>query len=122
MMMWYRTLGPSVQTTRQSPTLYRQLSYESGSNAAVTIFSWLLVIVIFASYTINLIYYLTAVTVDRSIASLKEFSKNFDWSFAMHPGHGSLTNWKVSRLPTSVSRTSALLAFPPDARRSYFRS
>ena len=63
----------------------------------VTIFSWMLGIVIYASYTTNLISHLTVVTVDRPIASLKEFSESSDWILAMQPGHGVLNDWKLSR-------------------------
>ena len=61
-----------------------------------TIFSWMLGIVIYASYTTNLISFLTVVTVKRPISSLQEFSERSDWTLAVLPGHAVLNDWKVS--------------------------
>ena len=63
----------------------------------VTVFSWILGIIIHASYTATLISHLTVtVTVDRPISSLKEFSEQSDWMFAIEPGHAHLDDWKLS--------------------------
>ena len=61
-----------------------------------TIFSWMLGIVIYTTYTTNLISHLTVDTVERPISSLEEFSKRSDWTLAVMPGHGVLNDWKVS--------------------------
>ena len=63
----------------------------------VTMSCWVLGIMICASYTANLISHLTVVTVDRPISSLKEFTEQSDWTFAIEPGHGHLNDWKVGR-------------------------
>ena len=69
------------------------------SGRTVTIFTWLLCMIISTSYTANLISYLTVVTVDRPISSLKEFSEQSDWRLAVDPGHIVVSNWRVSRDP-----------------------
>ena len=61
-----------------------------------TLISRMLGIVIYTSYTTNLISYLTVVTVERPISSLEEFSERSDWTLAMIPGHGILNDWKMS--------------------------
>ena len=61
-----------------------------------TISSWLMGTIIYTSYTANLISSLTVVTVDRPISSLKEFSEQPDWKFAMEPGNVHLNDWKQS--------------------------
>ena len=61
-----------------------------------TIFSWMLGIVIYTTYTSNLISYLTVVTVKRPISSLQDFSEQSNWTLAVLPGHGILSDWKVS--------------------------
>ena len=62
-----------------------------------TIFSWMLGLVIYTTYTSNLISFLTVVTVERPISSLEEFSGRSDWTFAVMSGHGVLDDWKVNR-------------------------
>ena len=59
-----------------------------------TMSCWFLGTMIYTSYTANLISSLTVVTVDRPISSLKEFSEQSDWKFAIVPGHGHLNDWK----------------------------
>ena len=59
-----------------------------------TMSSWFLGLMIYTSYTANLISHLAVVTVDRPISSLKEFSEQSDWKFAIVPGHGHLNDWK----------------------------
>ena len=65
----------------------------------VTISSWLLGILIYASYTTNLITHLAVATVDKPISSLREFSEQPDWMLAMAPGHAILNNWRTSSDP-----------------------
>ena len=67
------------------------------SGRTVTIFTWLVHICIHTSYTANLISYLTVMTVNRPISSLKEFSEQPDWILAMRPGHIHLADWGVSQ-------------------------
>ena len=62
-----------------------------------TMSSWILGTIIYTSYTANLISSLTVVTVDRPISSLKEFSEQSGWKFAIEPGHGHLNDWKESQ-------------------------
>ncbi|XP_043230335.1 glutamate receptor ionotropic, delta-1-like [Amphibalanus amphitrite] len=64
-----------------------------------TIFSWVLGILIYVNYTANLISYLTVTTVDKPISSLKEFSEQSGWKFALERGIGTLNDWKVSSSP-----------------------
>ena len=61
-----------------------------------TIFSWMLGIVIYTTYTSNLTSYLTVDIVERPISSLEEFSKRSDWTLAVQNGHAVLNDWKVS--------------------------
>ena len=63
----------------------------------VTIFAWILCIIIHTSYTANLISHLTVVTVNRPIKSLEEFSDQPDWMLGVMPGHIILNDWRASR-------------------------
>ena len=65
----------------------------------VTIFSWVLGILISVTYTANLISHLTITTVEKPITSLQEFSERSDWKFAMERGIGILNDWRVSADP-----------------------
>ena len=69
------------------------------SGRTVTIFTWLLCIIIYTSYTANLISHLTVVTVDRPINSLRDFARQSDWMLSMYPGHIVVSSWKESRNP-----------------------
>ena len=62
-----------------------------------TMSGWLLGIMLCTSYTANLISSLTVITVDRPISSLKEFSEQSDWKFAIERGHAHLNDWKQSQ-------------------------
>ncbi|XP_037077830.1 glutamate receptor ionotropic, delta-1-like [Pollicipes pollicipes] len=65
----------------------------------VTISSWVLGTLIYVNYTANLISYLAVVTVEKPISSLREFSEQLGWTFAVEPGIGILNDWKVSSDP-----------------------
>ena len=67
------------------------------SGRTVTIISWFLCVIIHTSYTANLISYLTIMTVDRPIKSLKDFSERPDWMLVMNPNHIVLNDWRVSK-------------------------
>ena len=69
---------------------------DSLAGRIATIFSWVLGLVIYTSYTTNLISYLTLNTIDRPIRSLEEFSKRSDWTLALLPEHDVLNNWEWS--------------------------
>ncbi|KAF0302297.1 Ionotropic receptor 25a [Amphibalanus amphitrite] len=74
-------------------------SPDSLAARTATIFSWVLGILIYVNYTANLISYLTVTTVDKPISSLKEFSEQSGWKFALERGIGTLNDWKVSSSP-----------------------
>ena len=63
----------------------------------VTIFTWFLCVIIYTSYTANLISYLTIMTVDQPIKSLKDFSERSDWKLGTYPSHIVLNDWRVSK-------------------------
>ena len=62
----------------------------------VTLSSWLLGMLIYHTYTANLISHLTVTTVEKPISSLEEFSKQSDWSLAAELGLGVVNDWKTS--------------------------
>ena len=62
----------------------------------VTIFTWVLSIIISVSYTANLISHLTVVTMDPPIGSLKEFVGKSDWQLAVSPTYSIVNDWKSS--------------------------
>ena len=72
---------------------------DSMAARTATIFSWVLGILIYVNYTANLISYLTITTVDKPISSLREFSEQSGWKFALERGIGTLNDWKVSANP-----------------------
>ena len=63
----------------------------------VTSCSWMLGIIIYASYTANMISHLTVITRDVPISSLKEFHEQKGWRLAIQPGHSILNDWKSSK-------------------------
>ena len=65
----------------------------------VTIFSWVLGILIYVNYTANLISHLTVTEVDKPISSLQEFAEQTNWKFATERGIGNLNDWRVSADP-----------------------
>ena len=67
------------------------------SGRIVTILTWLSFIIIVNSYTANLISHLTVDVAEPPIKSLKDFSEQSDWMFAMAPGHIRLNDWKISK-------------------------
>ena len=69
---------------------------DSLATRTAIISSWILGIVIYASYTTNLISHLTVDSVERPISRLEEFSKRSDWTLAVLNGHAVLNDWKVS--------------------------
>ncbi|KAF0300384.1 Glutamate receptor ionotropic, kainate 2 [Amphibalanus amphitrite] len=75
--------------------------WESAPNSVavriVTSCSWMLGIIIYASYTANLISYLTVPKQDLPIRSLREFHEQPGWRLAVQPGHSILNDWKQSR-------------------------
>ena len=62
----------------------------------VTISCWILGIIIYASYTANLISHLTVVTEQLPISSLEEFSERPDWKLAVLGGSSALSEWRSS--------------------------
>ena len=62
----------------------------------ITIFTWALNIIITVSYTANLISYLTVMTLEPPIGSLKEFSERPDWTLAAPPSYSVVNDWKTS--------------------------
>ena len=72
-------------------------SPESHAVRIVTSCSWMLGIIIYASYTANMISHLTVVTMDLPITSLKQFHEQPGWRIAIQPGHSILNDWKLSR-------------------------
>ena len=62
----------------------------------VSLSSWVLGILIYSSYTANLISHLALTTVSKPIGSLREFSEQPDWILAIEPGLGILNDWRVS--------------------------
>ena len=62
----------------------------------VALSSWLLGMLIYHTYTGNLISHLTVTTMNRPISSLEEFSKQSGWTLAAEPGLGVLNDWKAS--------------------------
>ena len=63
----------------------------------VTIFTWALSIIIAVSYTANLISYLTVMTLEPPLSSLKEFSERPDWTLAAPPSYSVVNDWKTSK-------------------------
>ena len=63
---------------------------------AVTISCWILGIIIYASYTANLISTLTVVTEELPIKSLEEFLERPDWKLAVHDGMSEINEWRSS--------------------------
>ena len=63
----------------------------------VTLSSWMLGMLLYASYTANLMSHLTVPATSRAIHSLHEFAEQSDWQLAMEPGMGVLNAWKISR-------------------------
>ena len=62
----------------------------------VTLSSWVLGMLIYFTYTANLISHLTVTTVGKPISSLREFSEQSGWLFSIEPGMGVLNDWKES--------------------------
>ncbi|XP_043221347.1 glutamate receptor ionotropic, kainate 4-like [Amphibalanus amphitrite] len=62
----------------------------------VTLSSWMLGFLIYCSYTATLTSRLTVSDVSRPISSLREFSEQPGWTFAMEPGLGILNDWRSS--------------------------
>ena len=58
---------------------------------------WALRIIIYTSYTANLISYMVVHSVDLPIRSLKEFAEQPGWRLAIQPGHAIFNDWKRSR-------------------------
>ncbi|XP_043202439.1 glutamate receptor 1-like [Amphibalanus amphitrite] len=73
-------------------------AFTPGSPAArtVALSSWMLGLLIYSTYTANLISHLTVTTAERSITSLEQFSKQRGWVLAAEPGLGVLNDWKTS--------------------------
>ncbi|XP_043210734.1 glutamate receptor ionotropic, kainate 4-like [Amphibalanus amphitrite] len=69
------------------------------SARTVTIFSWILGLIIYTSYTANLISHLAVDRMQRPINSLEEFSKLPDWSLAVEPGTSLISAWRYSHNP-----------------------
>ena len=65
----------------------------------VTICCWALSIIIYASYTANLISHLTVVTKELPISSLAEFLERSDWKFAVPAGNSQISEWRSSSDP-----------------------
>ena len=63
----------------------------------VTIFIWVLSIIISVSYTANLISHLTVVTMEPPIGSLKEFVGKSDWQLAVSHTYSVINDWKSSK-------------------------
>ena len=63
---------------------------------AVIISSWVLGIIIYASYTANLISHLTVITEELPINSLEEFLERPDWTLAVPIGASQLDEWRSS--------------------------
>ena len=61
-----------------------------------TLASWSLGMIVYHTYTANLISHLTVTTVNRPISSLREFAEQPGWVLAMEPGYGIVNNWKTS--------------------------
>ncbi|XP_043234979.1 glutamate receptor ionotropic, delta-1-like [Amphibalanus amphitrite] len=64
-----------------------------------TLAGWILGMLVYYTYTANLISHLTVTTVGRPISSLREFIEQPGWTFAMEPGYGILNTWKTSSDP-----------------------
>ncbi|XP_043243111.1 glutamate receptor-like [Amphibalanus amphitrite] len=65
----------------------------------VTLSSWILGMLLYASYTAKLMCHLTVPTPSRPLHSLHEFAAERDWIIAMEPGVSILDGWKVSDKP-----------------------
>ncbi|XP_043209643.1 glutamate receptor 1-like [Amphibalanus amphitrite] len=63
----------------------------------VTIFTWLLGIIISVSYTANLISYLTVVRHDPPLYSLRDFVERPDWQLAVPPSYSVIDEWRTSK-------------------------
>ncbi|KAF0287418.1 Glutamate receptor 4 [Amphibalanus amphitrite] len=63
----------------------------------VTIFGWMLGILIYINYTANLMSFLTVHTVSKPISSVREFVEQPDWTLAMHPGSQKLVELRSSK-------------------------
>ena len=64
-----------------------------------TVAGWVLGMLVYHTYTANLISYLTVTTVNRPIGSLRQLAEQSGWTFAMEPGYGILNTWKRSSDP-----------------------
>ena len=62
----------------------------------ITMCSWMASIIVVTSYTANLISDKTALSVDKPIGSLKEFTEQAGWKLAMQPGYGVVNDWQKS--------------------------
>ncbi|KAF0307221.1 Ionotropic receptor 25a [Amphibalanus amphitrite] len=69
---------------------------QSLAGRTVTIFGWMLGILIYINYTANLMSFLTTHTVKRPISSLREFVQQPDWSLALLHGSHVLNDLRTS--------------------------
>ncbi|KAF0291455.1 Glutamate receptor 1 [Amphibalanus amphitrite] len=63
----------------------------------VTIFGWMMAILIYVNYTANLMSFLTTHTVGRPINSVREFVQQPDWTLAIPVGSQKLNKLRSSR-------------------------
>ena len=92
----------------------------------VTIFTWLLAIIISTSYTANLISYLTVVKQEPPLASIRDFIERPDWRLAIAPSYIIVDEWRTSkdeyerRLYDIVRTKDRLISLEPAEENAQF--